>query len=145
MNIYIYIIYCAEFHELQLLLYKLVRVEGRKVSGETEAHEGPVYALYAYAAADGSGTCLVTGGGDGKVKTWDSEASIMSDRVLIRERRYDLFCAFTMSCGITHAPVVVKTFGVRLGASNALSLLLYVERQYYVRFYSVTPETCSLR
>ncbi|CAN0084749.1 unnamed protein product, partial [Hapterophycus canaliculatus] len=46
---------------------------GRKVSSEIEAHEGPVYALYVYPAPDGSGTCLVTGGGDGKIKTWDSE------------------------------------------------------------------------
>lgn len=46
---------------------------GRKVSSEIEGHEGPVYALYAYPAPDGSGTCLVTGGGDGKVKTWDAE------------------------------------------------------------------------
>lgn len=64
----------------------MTRIEGRKVSGETEAHEGPVYALYAYPAADGSGTCLVTGGGDGKVKTWDSEASIMIDRITVSTR-----------------------------------------------------------
>lgn len=56
-----------------MLLRYLDRLEGRKVSTETEAHEGPVYALYAYPASDGSGTCLVTGGGDGKVKTWDAE------------------------------------------------------------------------
>lgn len=49
------------------------RLEGRKVSSETEAHEGPVYAMYAYPSPDGSGTCLITGGGDGKIKTWDSE------------------------------------------------------------------------
>lgn len=48
---------------------------GRKISSEIEAHEGPVYALYVYPAPDGSGTCVVTGGGDGKVKTWDSEVS----------------------------------------------------------------------
>lgn len=46
---------------------------GRKISSEIEAHEGPVYALYVYPAPDGSGSCVVTGGGDGKVKTWDSE------------------------------------------------------------------------
>ena len=59
------------------LIYTVARVvnrlEGRKVSSETEAHEGPVYAVYAYPSPDGSGTCLITGGGDGKVKTWDSE------------------------------------------------------------------------
>lgn len=64
----------------------MIRLEGRKVSGETEAHEGPVYALYAYPAADGSGTCLVTGGGDGKVKTWDSEVHIRSDTIAVPSR-----------------------------------------------------------
>lgn len=49
--------------------------EGRKISSEIEGHEGPVYALYAYQAPDDSGTCLVTGGGDGKVKTWDAEVT----------------------------------------------------------------------
>lgn len=35
-----------------------------------------LYAMYAYAATDGSGTHLVTGGNDGKVKMWDAEVSI---------------------------------------------------------------------
>lgn len=43
------------------------------MSAEIEAHEGPVYAMYAYPAPDESGMCLLTGGGDGKVKTWDAE------------------------------------------------------------------------
>lgn len=56
------------------LLASLGRLEGgRKISSEIEAHEGPVYALYAYPAPDGSGTCVVSGGADGKVKTWDAE------------------------------------------------------------------------
>lgn len=43
-----------------------------------------MYALYAYPAPDGSGTCLVTGGGDGKIKTWDAE---------VISRRWGLFGA----------------------------------------------------
>lgn len=58
------------------LLFSWHRLEGgRKISSGVEGHEGPVYALYAYQASDGSGTCLVTGGGDGKVKTWDAEVT----------------------------------------------------------------------
>ncbi|CAN0143424.1 unnamed protein product [Ectocarpus sp. 13 AM-2016] len=56
---------------------------GRKVSSEIEGHEGPVYALYAYPAPDGSGTCLVTGGGDGKIKTWDAELGMVNEFDLV--------------------------------------------------------------
>ncbi|CAM9609602.1 unnamed protein product [Scytosiphon promiscuus] len=62
----------------------LLKIEGgRKVSSEIEAHEGPVYALYVYPAPDGSGTCLVTGGGDGKIKTWDSELGVVNEFDLV--------------------------------------------------------------
>ncbi|CAM9284992.1 unnamed protein product, partial [Choristocarpus tenellus] len=57
----------------------LLRLEGRKVSTTTEAHEGPVYAIYAYPADDGSGTSLVTGGADGKVKMWDAELGLLNE------------------------------------------------------------------
>ncbi|CAM9415834.1 unnamed protein product, partial [Ectocarpus fasciculatus] len=62
----------------------LLKLEGgRKVSSEIEGHEGPVYALYAYPAPGGSGTCLVTGGGDGKVKTWDAELGMVNEFDLV--------------------------------------------------------------
>lgn len=51
----------------------LRRIEGRKVSTSTEAHEGALYAMYAYTASEGQGTSLITGGSDGKVKIWDAE------------------------------------------------------------------------
>ncbi|CAM9588870.1 unnamed protein product [Discosporangium mesarthrocarpum] len=57
----------------------LLKLEGRKVADSTEAHEGPLYAIYAYPAPDGSGTCLITGGGDGKVKMWDAELGPLNE------------------------------------------------------------------
>ncbi|CAM9399079.1 unnamed protein product [Ascophyllum nodosum] len=57
----------------------LLKLEGRKVSLETEAHKGAIYGLYAYPSPDGSGTCLITGGADGKVKMWDAEMGMVNE------------------------------------------------------------------
>lgn len=54
------------------------RVEGRKASLAAEAHEGAIYGMYTYAGGDesgGTGTCLITGGRDGKIKTWNAEVN----------------------------------------------------------------------
>ncbi|CAM9330895.1 unnamed protein product, partial [Chrysoparadoxa australica] len=55
----------------------ILRVEGRKVATASEGHEGPIHAMYLYTGAEG--VVLVTGGKDGKVKTWDAELSALGE------------------------------------------------------------------